>query len=96
MSEYWHRIRTARREHLCAECGVTIAVGQRHEETRCVVDGEWSGYRLCLSCRGWWEFAFLLAGQMGRTRYLEDEVGVGGLGAFFEDVGQGEIVEVMT
>lgn len=43
-------VRRARKEHGCTECGETIAIGVRYEDTTGLWDGQWSGYRTCLTC----------------------------------------------
>ena len=40
----------ARKEHLCCECGETIAVGDLHEHLRGLCDGFWESLRTCARC----------------------------------------------
>lgn len=41
---------TARKSHQCDECLDIIEIGERHEYTKGVWDGEFSTFRTCLKC----------------------------------------------
>ncbi len=50
-AEVFHQsVVTARNAHACDECRERIQPGQRYERTSGKWDGEWSTWRLCLSC----------------------------------------------
>jgi hypothetical protein len=44
------KMRTARVEHRCGQCGRTISVGERHHYWSFVYDGSWSSERTCAQC----------------------------------------------
>ena len=44
-------IRTARKKHRCAECGVIINPGEKYEHAWGVWDSEASKYKTCLDCK---------------------------------------------
>jgi len=41
---------TARKEHVCSECGSTIPPGDQYERVTGMWDGYWSTYKTCLTC----------------------------------------------
>lgn len=44
------KIRTARKSHVCEECGGVIPKGKRYEYVRGLWDSDWSTHRTCLAC----------------------------------------------
>ncbi len=46
-SDTW---RTARKEHVCCECGEPIRKGERHQYSSGVWDGAWGSFRTCRTC----------------------------------------------
>lgn len=50
-AEVWSVKRvTARKAHVCAECREMIQPTQQYERAVGLFDGEWSTWRICLSC----------------------------------------------
>ena len=50
-AELWTEIiRTARKEHKCAECGEVIERGKKYLYTKALQDGEWWDSKTCLPC----------------------------------------------
>jgi hypothetical protein len=47
---YESAIRTARKAHVCEECGKAIAPGERYENVEMLYDGDWSSNHTCLMC----------------------------------------------
>ena len=45
------KVRVARKEHRCTECGETIRVGSRYENTAGVWAGQFSVWKTCASCK---------------------------------------------
>ena len=45
-------VRTARKAHLCIECGEDIEPGQRYEDVKGLWDGHWDVYKTCIPCTG--------------------------------------------
>lgn len=43
-------MRTARKQHICYECGETINVGEKYEYVSGLWDGKWDHYKTCLIC----------------------------------------------
>lgn len=44
------KIRTARKSHVCCECGQEIKRGERYEFTSGIWEGEPGSYKTCLIC----------------------------------------------
>lgn len=44
------KIVTARKKHICGECGEPIAPGEKYERVSGLWDGHWSRYKTCLPC----------------------------------------------
>ena len=44
------RVKKARKEHRCCECGATIQVGEQYEYIAGKWDGEISSFKTCLTC----------------------------------------------
>jgi len=42
--------RTARKEHICCECGDKIPPGARYEHIRGLWDGHWMDFKTCTIC----------------------------------------------
>lgn len=45
-----HRVVTARKNHMCGECGKEITKGERYEVQNLLYDGSFSWYKTCLDC----------------------------------------------
>ena len=42
--------RTARKDYVCCECGVTISAGDRYQYVEGVSEGQWWSWKTCLPC----------------------------------------------
>ena len=47
---YNSETRTARKEHMCCECGDFIQKGQKYEYVNGKWDGDWSTFKTCITC----------------------------------------------
>jgi hypothetical protein len=48
---YWIKMRTAREEHKCDECGEPIMPGQTYENAKLFGDGRFAVYKTCNICK---------------------------------------------
>ena len=48
---YCQRYYTARKEHICCECGETINPGDKYEQVNGCWDGDWFTFKTCSVCR---------------------------------------------
>ena len=48
---YKERVRPAKKEHKCGECGDVIAKGQQYENVTLMCEGSFFSYKTCLICR---------------------------------------------
>jgi hypothetical protein len=46
---------TARKSHVCCECGEEIAPGRRYERLRTLYKGSWDTFKTCTSCLAVWD-----------------------------------------
>ena len=51
-SVYWDKWRTARKQHICCECGSDIDPGEQYYQVKGVWDGEFQTFKTCLLCQG--------------------------------------------
>jgi hypothetical protein len=66
------KIRKARKEHTCCECGETIDKGSTYEYVTMLYDGSWDTFKTCMPC-------FNLGDDIGCRLY-------GGLGEQFYEL----------
>lgn len=48
---WWQDVVTARKQHVCCECGETIEPGQKYESYRGLYDGYFNTHKTCIPCR---------------------------------------------
>ena len=50
-----HTERKARKVHRCSECDEHIVSGERYTVVSQLFDGSWDSWKLCASCKLWWQ-----------------------------------------
>lgn len=51
----WPRLRNARKQHVCCECGSTIDINERYREISGIWEGRFERFKQCEICANKWD-----------------------------------------
>lgn len=71
------RMRTARKQYRCCECGEVIHPGESYQYLTVLQDGHWGTYRTCRSCVAIWRdlcAGYRVVGELAATLWETNEI----------------------